>query len=70
MKLGEKQPMNGQLAEINAEISDFERRYEMPSDDMKSCLRSGSLKATNKIRKWLMLKLQAWLCDKEFKDGR
>lgn len=48
-------PLNGELTELSGRISDFERRYEMSSETMRSRLRRGELKETADIGRWSML---------------
>lgn len=50
-----KQPMNGQLMDIEQRIRSFESRYEMTSQEMRGKFRSGDLKETMEICSWLML---------------
>jgi hypothetical protein len=48
-------PPNGQLSALEAEIRDFEIRYEMTSDEMRAGFRAGNVRDTADIAKWLML---------------
>ncbi|HQU43070.1 MAG TPA: hypothetical protein PK867_09665 [Pirellulales bacterium] len=48
-------PLNGELTELSSRISDFERRYEMSSETMRSKLDRGELKETAEIGRWSML---------------
>lgn len=49
------EPPNGQIEELEARISDFELRYEVPSIRMLEELSRGQLKETADIASWLML---------------
>ena len=46
---------NGQLTKLNAEIHDFEIRYELGSDAMRAAVKAGTLAETAEIAKWLIL---------------
>lgn len=44
---------NGQSAELEARIRQFELQYELTSDEMRSKLSTGDLKETSDIASWL-----------------
>ena len=46
---------NGQRAQLDARIREFELRYEMPFETMRERLRSGELDETAEIVRWLMI---------------
>ncbi|MFZ5623704.1 MAG: hypothetical protein ACOY71_04635 [Gemmatimonadota bacterium] len=48
-------PRNGQRAEIDARIRDFEHRYEMNSQELLVALREGRQRETAEIAQWLFL---------------
>ncbi|HET6879135.1 MAG TPA: hypothetical protein VFI31_03205 [Pirellulales bacterium] len=48
-------PLNGELTELSSRIADFERRYEMSSETMRSKLQRGELKETADTGRWSML---------------
>ncbi len=50
-----RSPVNGRLAELDALIAEFERRYELPSVEMVAEVESGARKETDDIASWLML---------------
>ncbi len=50
-----RSPANGRIAELDARIAEFERRYELPSADMVAEIESGTRKETDDIASWLML---------------
>lgn len=52
---GARAPVNGQLTDIDARIAEFERIYELPSDEMVAEVDSGDRKETDEIASWLML---------------
>ena len=49
------EPLNGQLAELDAKIASFETRYEMSSESMCQKLSDGSLPETADICSWQIL---------------
>lgn len=49
-----KNDRNGQRAELDARVREFELRYEMSSDVMRERLRSGELDEAAEIVRWLM----------------
>ena len=49
-----RQGRDGQTAELNARISEYEMRYEMTSAEMRTKLADGSLRETAEIARWLM----------------
>ncbi|MBI3071424.1 MAG: hypothetical protein HYY84_04770 [Deltaproteobacteria bacterium] len=46
---------NGQLAELDARIREFEARYEMTSAKMRAAFKKGAIADTSDIAKWLLL---------------
>jgi len=48
-------PANGQLERLEAEIREFEQRYELPSSDLAEALRTGKLRETAEVGRWLIL---------------
>lgn len=46
---------NGEIADVDAQIRDFERRYELRSELMKAELAAGTRRETGEICRWLML---------------
>ena len=50
-----RQPLNGQLVDLESRLRDFEIRYEMPSEEMRRQYRAGKLRETHDICRWLML---------------
>ena len=46
---------NGSDPLLNARIRQFEMRYEMSSDTMRERLRTGEIRETAEIAKWLFL---------------
>lgn len=52
---GARAPANGRLTDIDARIAEFERIYELPSDEMVAEVDSGARKETDEIASWLML---------------
>jgi hypothetical protein len=48
-------PADGRVAELDARIAEFERRYELPSTEMVTEVESGIRKETDDIASWLML---------------
>jgi hypothetical protein len=49
-----KAPANGQLAELDAEIAEFEERYGISSDHLLEELSEGKREETMEIVTWLM----------------
>lgn len=50
-----RSPANGKIEEIEDQIAEFERVYEMPSDEMIQEVYRGTLRETDEIASWLML---------------
>lgn len=50
-----RRPANGKAREIEERIAEFERVYEMPSDEMIREVSEGNLRETDEISSWLML---------------
>ncbi len=50
-----QQPVNGQMADLDARILELENRYEMSSATMTMKVRAGELRETRDIGTWLML---------------
>lgn len=46
---------NGQSAEIDAQIDEYERRYELDSSEMLEQLAAGKITETDEISDWLWL---------------
>lgn len=44
---------NGQAAELDARIRQFELRYELSSDELRQKLSVGDMKETDEIASWL-----------------
>lgn len=51
---GARQPVNGYAGKLNDRIAEYERRYEMPSDEMLERVGNGTLPETDDIASWLM----------------
>jgi hypothetical protein len=49
-----KEPPNGECAEVDAEIHAFEQRFGIDSAAMRAQVRSGEMKESWDICKWLM----------------
>ncbi|MEK7704754.1 MAG: hypothetical protein AAB426_07310 [Myxococcota bacterium] len=47
-------PPNGELADIDREIREYERLYEVPSDQMVAELNAGKRRETAEIASWLI----------------
>lgn len=57
---GARQPVNGYAGKLDDRIAEYERRYEMPSDEMAERVNNGTLQETDDIASWLMaLKVKA-----------
>lgn len=52
---GARRPANGKVEEIDAQIREFERLYELPSEDMVASVSNGTLTETDEVASWLML---------------
>lgn len=50
-----QEPPNGQLRDLNAQIRQFEQRYDKDSATMRNELASGALQETADICQWLHL---------------
>lgn len=48
-------PTNGYLSELNEQIEEFERRYELSSERLLEELYEGTRTETAEIARWLML---------------
>jgi len=48
-------PVNGQLERLEAEIREFEQRYELSSSELAEALRTGKLRETAEVGRWLIL---------------
>ena len=48
-------PRNGQTSRLDSRIREFEIRFEMTSSELREHLRTGNLKETAEIAKWLFL---------------
>ncbi len=48
-------PRNGETSRLDARIREFEVRFEMTSAELHEGLRTGDLKETAEIAKWLFL---------------
>jgi hypothetical protein len=46
---------NGQIKALDAEIGEFEIRYQMTSDKMRAAFAKGEIRDTADIAKWLIL---------------
>jgi hypothetical protein len=46
---------NGQIKVLDAEIAEFEIRYEMSSEDMRAAFARGQVRDTADIANWLIL---------------
>jgi hypothetical protein len=46
---------NGQAAELDAQIEEYERKYGLPSEHMLRKLAEGEIQETSEICSWLML---------------
>lgn len=51
---GARASANGEIEKLNAEIREYERRYEISSERMMQELEEGGLKETAEIASWLM----------------
>jgi len=51
---GARAPSNGQTGKLDAEIREYERRYEVSSERMMEQLAEGERKETAEIASWLM----------------
>ena len=50
-----RKPANGAVERLTAQITEYERRYEMSSLAMVEQVQRGDLKETDDIASWLML---------------
>lgn len=50
-----RQPLNGEIKELNERIARFEHRFGLTSDALRRALAEGSLKETWEICEWLGL---------------
>ncbi len=50
-----RMPANGYLSELNEQIEEFERRYELSSEHLLEELYEGTRTETAEIARWLML---------------
>ena len=46
---------NGEIAQVELRLREFEARYELPSADLDAALREGKIRETREIGSWLML---------------
>ena len=49
------QPLNGELAFLDEQIAELERRYEISSEAMKQDFHAGKIRETAEICTWLIL---------------
>lgn len=50
-----RRPANGKVEEIDAQIAEFERIYELPSSEMVEEVSEGRREETDEIASWMML---------------
>ena len=56
-------------AVLNAQIREFERRYEVASSDLATALRAGFIRETREVSQWLfLLKLRGRIAEQTGSD--
>lgn len=51
---GARGPANGKVGELDAQIAEYERFYEMPTSEMLEKVHSGEMVETEDIAYWMM----------------